>query len=515
MNQKELESFIKEAKQHGIYSQSEYAAMASQIKPEKRLPKNTPNTRQKSLPTLRVEDFLNESNRMNNTKFQQAIENNVKKTKVSLPDKYDSYKCIEYILENNVNVARLDNDIIIYNSQNGTWYYLHSKEGRWIFNECLPRKIIEKYDLNKIQKLYDSIEVFPDIERKSMTSDSNRKYLLNFLDGVYNCRTGEVYPHSPDYMFFYCIQANATEIKDDYDSPLLNEYIKNSLQNDEVKITTLQEIMGVALSTIRDQKISFFLLGKSNSGKSVMLNVLEMLLNGFVSTLSFSQLNNRFEPALLLGKWLNVSGEIPDLTDNRIQTFKNIVGNDSITVAYKGKDGFTLKNHALLIFGANEMPSISKPDQAYFNRIRILSYDVSVPQELWIDHLAERLYTEEIGYILRFAIDGLINFISNGMRLTYNNVSDDLVEKYKHSCNSFSDFANNCIIYSPGNKLKSKDIRSTYETFCSRNGLKPLAANVCSALLKDIYDTESTTVGKAGDKGYTNLALIDNVFMED
>ena len=160
------------------------------------------------------------------------------------------------------------------------------------------------------------------------------------------------------------------------------------------------------------------------------------------------------------------------------------------------------------------MPAVSKPDQAYFNRIRILSYDVSVPKELWIDHLAERIFDEEIGYFLRFAIDGLISFINNGMQLTYDYVSNNLVEKYKHSCNSFIDFANNYIIYSQGNKLKSKDIRIAYESFCVRNSLKPLAANICSSLLKDIYDTDNTTVGKAGDKGYTNLALTNNITMD-
>ena len=515
MNQNELKLFIEKAKKHGIHSQSDYAAMASKIKPEIRIPKVKNKSHIQNLSILKADDFFSEENRMKNSKFEEAIEKNVKKSKIYLPEKYDSYKCIEYILQNDVRLAKLDNDIIIYNSPNGTWYFLRSKEGRRIFNACIPREILEKYDLDKSQKLYDSVEVFPDIEQKSLPSDPYRQYMLNFLDGVYDCHTGELMPHNPDYLFFYCINAKASDIQDSYyNAPLLREYLKNSLQNNEEKIVTLQEMLGIALSTIRNQKMSFFLLGKSNSGKSVILNVLGMLLNGFVSTLSFSQLNSRFEPALLLGTWLNISGEIPDLSDNKIQMFKNLVGNDSITTSYKGKDGFTLKNQALLVFGANEMPAVSKPDQAYFNRIRILSYDVSVPKELWIDHLAERIFDEEIGYFLRFAIDGLISFINNGMQLTYDYVSNNLVEKYKHSCNSFIDFANNYIIYSQGNKLKSKDIRIAYESFCVRNSLKPLAANICSSLLKDIYDTDNTTVGKAGDKGYTNLALTNNITMD-
>lgn len=515
MNSKKQEwaDYIDEAKKHGVNSPSFYLSEAAKLTPTKRAKAPRPP---KNLPVLKSDVFIEEAKRLERRKFQKIVEQNTIKPKAKLPGKFDSYKCIEYMLENDVRLARLDDEVIIYRYENGTWYFLRTKIGHQIINESIPQELFEKFGLDIGKKIYDSIEMYPHIEHISITPDPNKKYLINFLDGVLDCRTGEILPHSSDYMFFYCVQAYAREIPDSYDdAPLLKAYLANSLQNDEEKIDTLQEIMGVAISTIRDQKIAFFLLGKSNSGKSVILRVITKLLEGFTSRLSFAQLNKEFEPALLLGKWLNISGEMSDLSDNRIQTFKNVVGNDDITTAYKGKDGFVLKNQALFIYGANEMPTISKPDQAYFNRLRILSYDSSIPKEQWIDDLDNRMFYEERGAIVRFAIEGLLRFINNGMELTNNSISENLVEKYKYSCNSFVEFANISIKYSPGKKLKSKDIRKAYERYCARNGYKPLATNKCSSILKELFDTESTTVGNSGDKGYTNIILINDYLEED
>lgn len=510
MTKEEWAEFIKDAQKAGIHSPTYYLKKAAELPPIKRNLSKIEDYSSKDLPYLTAEDFEAEARRMEAVRFEQALEECSVEPKARIPEKFEAFKCIEYILDNGVTASRLNDDIIIYQPSNGVWYYLRSKIGRQILYNNIPIEVMERFDLDKCSKIYDSIEVYPRLRTCTIEPDPESKYLLNFLDGVYDCRTGEIYPHDPGFMFFYCIQARASDIENDYDSPLFRSYLENSLQNDEAKITTLQEIMGVALSTIRDQKISFFLLGKSNSGKSVILNVLGMFLSGFVSNISFSQLNNQFAPALLLGKWLNISGEMSDLSDNKVQTFKNVVGNDSIMTSFKGKDGFALKNNALFIFGANSMPTVTKTDQAYFNRLRILSYDVAVPKEKWVDNLAERMFHEEKGYLLRFAIDGLLRFIKNGMELTYINMSDDLVESYKYSSNSFIEFANASIRYCPGQKLKSSDIRSAYERFCKRNDMKALAANICSSILKELFDTERTTVGHSGDKGFTNLTLINN-----
>lgn len=506
MDEKKWADILKESHSRGICSLSDKAKKAAKIKP--RINDIKENHPVKDLPYVTYDDFENEHRRIQNYIFQQKIDEYTTKPKAKLPEKFDVLKCIEYILDNGVSVAKFDDGIIIYQPTNGVWYFLDSKIGQRILNSNIPKEVMEKFDLEKCKKIYESIDIYPNLEVRTVEPDPDRKFLLNFLDGVYDSRTGEIFPHSPDYMFFYCIQAKASDIADNYNSPLLQSYLKNSLGDDKSKIATLQEILGVAISTIRDQKIAFFLLGKSNSGKSVIINVMEQLLKGFVSNVSFAQLNGKFAPSLLLGKWLNTSGEMSDLSDNRIQTFKNVVGNDGIMTSFKGKDGFTLRNNALLVFGANEMPSVSKIDQAYFNRLRILSYDVSVPKEKWVDDLAKRLYCEETGYILRFAIDGLLHFIKNGMDLTYKETSDILVKNYQFTCNSFIEFTNVSIRFSPGRKLKSKDIRSAYERYCKRNGVKVLAANLCSTILKELFDTEGTTIGHSDDKGYTNLVLI-------
>lgn len=423
----------------------------------------------------------------------------------------DTKSILKYLQSKRIHFSAINNMPYVYCPSDGTWYCLNLDIGIKKLLAQLPYDDKVKLDLDKIKKVIYNISDYAELEIRYLDSDSDSIYLINFRDGVYDIRDGSIRPHSHEYTFTYCINANAYTIDDTYtESRLLRTYLNNSFNNDTVKITTLQEIMGVALSTIRNQKMAFFLLGKSNSGKSVCLNLIKMLMSqDFCSTLSFSQLNEKFATSTLLGKAINISGEMPELTDNRISTFKNIVGNDSITTSFKGKDSFTLNNNALLLFACNDMPSLSMPDQAFFNRIRILKYDISLDKSQWIDNLAYRLYSEEQGAVLRFAIEGLRQFIENGMELTYADKSTEYVDEYSYSCNSFVSFANDFIKPCQGNKLLSGDILESYDKYCINNRVKPIGSNKCSKILMEMFNTEKTTIGKAGNKGYTDLQLIE------
>lgn len=464
-----------------------------------------------NLPCLDDEYYNRLEHEQNTIRFDKEIHGNAANShtvqaEIPIPTKqnYSSHNMVKYLLAHGVIFRTIDNIPYIYSNANGTFYPIDTPEGRAVLINESPEEIRALLEIEKINKIIPIISTFSETKSKIISDNSGR--YINFLDGVYDIFTEEVLPHSETYSFRYCINANSYDIDTDWHtSYYLNLYLQNSFQGAEYKIEMLQEIMGVAISTIRNCKIAFFLHGKSNSGKSVALNILKNLfLPAFCSTLSFEQLNAKFEPALLLGKWINISGEAPDLTANRISSFKNLVGNGTITTSFKGKDGFNLSNMALMIFACNEMPQINIPDTAFYNRIRILTYDYSLPKKEWIPDIEDHLL-EEKGALLAFAIQGLRRFINNGYELTNILESNYNVERYKSSSNSFASFANDCIEECDGAFLPSGEIDRIYRKYCNCNGFKPLANNVWSRIICELFATERSKKGHSCTRGYSGI----------
>lgn len=419
--------------------------------------------------------------------------------------KMKNYDIAKYLIASCVNVICIDGLVYFYCESNGTYYCLNNAENRSKFKNELPSEI--RRQINNVEQVINELLTMPNIESREFAEGNAKGSLINFKDGVFDIFSGEVYEHSPEYTFTYCLNARTSDIYAEDNEDLFNQYLDNSFGDDCENISNLQEMLGLAISSIRDQKMAFFLHGKSNSGKSVMLDLVkEIVGNEFCSSVSFEQLASRFGTAHFLGKTLNVSGEAPDITAKRLDIFKTIVGNDAIMAEHKGKDGFYMRNYALLIFAANNMPEISIPDEAYYNRLRIIRYGMSVDKPLWIKNLPERLYNESRGTVLRFSIEGLKRFIGNDMELTYIETSDRYVNEYRNDANSFISFITQFVQYEIGGVLLSGDLFGAYSEYCSQNMLKPIGTNNCSKMLLEVFPkAEKSTAGHSGSKCYKGL----------
>ena len=418
--------------------------------------------------------------------------------------KMKSYDIAKYLTKSCVNIIRIDGLTYFYCERNGTYYCLHNAENRSKFKNELPTEI--RSQINSIDQVINELLTMPNIKNREF-AESNNGSLINFKDGTFDIFSEEVYEHSPEYTFTYCLNVNTSDIYVEDNAELFQQYLDNSFGENNENIFNLQEMLGLAISSIRNQKMAFFLHGKSNSGKSVMLDLLKKIVGEeFCSSVSFEQLASRFGTSHFLGKTLNVSGEAPDITAKRLDIFKTIVGNDAIMAEHKGKDGFYMRNYALLIFAANNMPEISIPDEAYYNRLRIIRYNKSVDKSMWINNLPERLYKESLGTILRFAIDGLKRFIDNGMELTYIETSNRYVDEYRNDANSFMSFITQFVKYESNGVLLSRDLFRAYSEYCSQNMLKPIGTNKCSSmLLGEFPEASKATSGHSGNKCYKGL----------
>lgn len=150
-----------------------------------------------------------------------------------------------------------------------------------------------------------------------------------------------------------------------------------------------QNWLGYIFACDTDGKVFFLLQGVSNSGKSVLLELLRSMFNPeAVSTLDLYRLGDRFSGAALIEKKLNICGDLPNrtLSAQAVATLKQITGRDLMTVEEKYKPLATMAPAINLVFASNFPIRMAEEDTALLSRMVVIPFRFSIPTEQQ-DHL--------------------------------------------------------------------------------------------------------------------------------
>lgn len=245
--------------------------------------------------------------------------------------------------------------ILRYVYLEGYYKLVSDEEFEGIIKEFIPSNL-QKFNLIvEVFKLLATDLKFIPIDK--LNTDQN---IINFQNGILDVNTGELKPHSPDYLCTIRIPCNYIENvpvpQTQYFDNFMNDLTTNN--DPEVKQFLLQ-YMGVALSNIAGYKMkqALFMVGLGNTGKSVIKNFLTSLL-GYenCSSLDLKDLEKQFTKIQLLGKRLVGSNDMSYMKITELETFKKLTGGDQIYGEYKGENGIDFVFNGVLWFCCNELP---------------------------------------------------------------------------------------------------------------------------------------------------------------
>lgn len=390
----------------------------------------------------------------------------------------------------------LDNQLHIYCEDTGVWELIPESEAKRTIRKLIPESycsMINKYGLEEVYQwlLIQSKKI--DVTTREM------KYWINFLDQAINWKTGECTEDRKTFYFTYAIQVKYCEMTENGEFKI---FMNDIFQGDKKAKKEFQKFLGLALSDIRDLKLSFFLFGPSNTGKSVVLNLLRRIIGEeSCAAISFSQMSNEFALTQLLGKRINLSGEVSGATNKRLDIFKSITGNDIITTSFKGKDHFTFKNKALLVFACNNFPPIQDvvEFESFLSRIIMFPFQYPKPRTEWIANYEDILF-QDIGNIISYAIKGLKNLDEDGYAFEESRSMKEIKEAFLGTFNSFALFAKHLLTYDATSIVSSATIQKEYNRFCSKNEYVSIATNVWPQLLKQYFNCVQVTMSDSNGK---------------
>lgn len=238
----------------------------------------------------------------------------------------------------------------IYWYANGWYHLLQTGELRRLMR-ALCTSDIEKHSSKRV---FEDIEVFLLSNSKLLAEPPGNHSLLCIQNGIYDMTTNTISPHTPAYFFTHCLNVSLPTLC--HGTPHFDNFIGFITGNDYALQMRIWQMLGYIFACDTDGKVFFLLQGVSNSGKSVLLELLRSMFNPeAVSTLDLYRLGDRFSGAALIEKKLNICGDLPNrtLSAQAVATLKQITGRDLMTVEEKYKPLATMAPAINLVFASN------------------------------------------------------------------------------------------------------------------------------------------------------------------
>lgn len=324
-----------------------------------------------------------------------------------------------------------------------------------MFPECIKAATIDA-----IYKLLENdVDLFTTYEKLN----NQPKTWINFKNGFFDCLDNKWHKHDPKYK---CIN----QIPHVYDPDAkpkgerIEKYLQQSFPDDADRQMYL-EFSGYSMTTDTTQQVLMIIKGKEGSGKSVAMSLNSAVIGTEnISAIPLEDLSERFVSFGLVGKQMNLCGDLQTKTINDVSMVKKITGEDLIEVEKKKKDRFQYRCYAKMLFNTNDLPYIeSERTNALYRRLLIVPME-NVPKEPDVN-IKQKL-GEEIDYFIHLIVAAAGEMYKRGKIFRSDN-SIHLVEEMRAKSDSVQAWMMECCIIDEQARTQRGDAFSSYEKYCA------------------------------------------------
>lgn len=299
------------------------------------------------------------------------------------------------------------------------------------------------------------------IQKASVELNANTN-LINFENGVWDIEEQKMYPHDSKYLQTIQIPHEVGTYIPFEQTRLYDFFQKTKLPQEDLDM--ILKYMAYCLTLKHGLKTFMVLLGRSNTGKSVLIRFIEALVGEEnTSALSMHELNMRFYPAQLYGKLLNACADNNSLPLQSIDSLKKITGGDLIMHEKKGKEPFFFTPFCKLLFSFNQMPlQLEEKSNAFYKRMRILNME----EELFLND-------DYVNDLCTYGVEEIIPYLLTLLpvrEIKATETSKRLVEELRQDSDSIHAFLERKCILGRDHVILKTDLYIEYVNFCNDIG---------------------------------------------
>lgn len=327
-------------------------------------------------------------------------------------------------------------------------------------------------------------------------------HLLNVANGTLDLRTLELRPHDPADRLTMVTRA---AWQPDTPAGEWETFLQRVLPDPEVR-GYFQRLAGLALLGRVEEHIFTIATGTGANGKGTSYNALLHALGDYghaaESDLFMAAKFSNAEGAspakfALRGKRLVVVSETERDHKLAVALMKNLTGGDPITARpLYGKPVTFPPSHTSLMV-TNYLPKVAGDDQAAWRRIRVIPFDVVIPEADRDGRLGQRLELQADA-ILRWAVDGWREYQQRGMDAPA--AVKAATGDYLKASDAMARFIEECCLIGPHYFVSLADLFERWGKWAADDGAEPVS--------KRAFTTALDRLGYPTSKGTGNRTVV-------
>lgn len=405
-------------------------------------------------------------------------------------------------------------------NEDGQLYFANEALGCWEnITNSVPNIAIRSFIPVRYQTMIDarrSSRIVADlIDSMAITGSRIRNTgLINTKNGVVDLNTLKLLPHDKKYGFDYVNHFNFIEDARIEAAPHFCEYALSSLGCDSIHdqaFHQLMEVLGYAISDNRSAGKAIILLGPSDVGKSVVLHLLERVIDASeISSIGLHELDSNFRFSMLARSRINLLHELKPVLIKCVDNFKKVVSCEAVVAEDKGKDPQRIQPRSILVSAANTMPDFlgMELNDSLVNRLLVVRYLGGVEPDKVKRNLLDLLVVE-IDVIFSVAIKHLQKLIDNNCQFSVPPATREFMGAYARSMNSVALFLEECCAIEDDGKVFSTVLYDRYVNFVQKNGLHKHSPHQFGMQVRSVkgVTNKKIRIGVESLQGYEGIRL--------
>lgn len=310
-------------------------------------------------------------------------------------------------------------------------------------------------------------------------------WLLTVENGTLDLRTGELRPHRRDDLI---TKLAPVEYAPDATCPTWERFLSRIMGGKQEVVTFIQRAVGYSLTGDTSEQVLFFLYGTGANGKSTFLETIRAMLGDYALQMAADTLMARSDRAQtndvarLRGARFVAATEAEEGRRLAEVLVKQITGGDAIVARFLYGEHFEFKPALKLFLAANHKPVIKGTDNGIWRRIRLIPFEVTIPEDERDKHLPEKL-KEELSGILAWAVRGCLDWQREGLGLPAEVKA--ATDSYRADVDILAAFLDECCLADPQAMASAKQLYGAYVKWAEENNEHPASQRAFGMRLRE------------------------------
>ena len=317
--------------------------------------------------------------------------------------------------------------------------------------------------LIKLAATDENIVISPD----SLDSDH---FLLNVNNGTVDLKTGALREHCRDDLVTKLAPV-------DYDPTAKMDrtmaWLREIMQDSKELIEFIKRMVGYSLTGDTSEQMLPICYGIGANGKSTLLGVIQEMLGDYATSTPASTLMIKRgdtipnDLAALNGVRFVTAMEVEDGQRFSESLVKQLTGGDVISARFMRGEFFTFKPKFKIWMAVNHKPMIRGTDYGIWRRIRLVPFNVSIPEAEQDRALPARL-REELSGLLAWAVEGCLEWQREGLGVP--DAVKDATNSYKDEMDIVGQFISECCFLAESASVRSSNLFEAWRGWAQKNG---------------------------------------------